>query len=470
LKKELGAVILAAGEGKRLKLNKPKPLAPCLDQCLVDFPIQELSKFFTQINLKADEAQITAVVGHRKEEVIHYLSAKYQKLTFATQEQQLGTGDALRAYFNSQENAKNFQYTFILCADTPVVRSSVLYKMYQHAQAEKLDGVAASFRENQPAGYGRILRNPSDASFKIVEEKDASASEKAITEVNSGMYLVKTQFLIEQLKKINAQNNSNEFYLTDIFQWGEKVQALLFNEAQYFLGVNTLKQLEHAENALNQVLIDEHRENGVRFIQSATVRIDSQVEIGAGTVIYPQVSLRGRTKIGENCTIDQGAIIKSSELSAQVKVHAYSVLEEARVLSQAEVGPFARLRPQTHLKEKVKIGNFVEIKKSVLDAGVKVSHLSYVGDAFIGEETNIGCGFITCNYDGAQKHVTKIGKHCFIGSDSQTVAPVEIGDDCFVASSSTITKNMPSGSFAISRSPQITKENLAHRFIKKKKD
>jgi bifunctional UDP-N-acetylglucosamine pyrophosphorylase/glucosamine-1-phosphate N-acetyltransferase len=220
--------------------------------------------------------------------------------------------------------------------------------------------------------------------------------------------------------------------------------------------------------ALREKIVNHHRNNGVRFIDSKNVYIDSEVEIGFGTTIYPQAYLTGKTIIGKNCLIENGAILKNAKLDDDAQVLAYSSIEETHIKNGASAGPYARLRPGTVLGEKSKIGNFVELKKAVLEKGVKVSHLSYVGDAFIGEESNIGCGFITCNYDGANKHVTKIGKNCFIGSDSQTVAPVEIGDDCFVASSSTITKNMPNGSFAISRGQQMTKEGMAHRFIKKK--
>ena len=234
------------------------------------------------------------------------------------------------------------------------------------------------------------------------------------------------------------------------------------------MGVNTLKQLEDVEKVLRVKKKNELRENGVRFIDSSHCYIDSEVEVGEGSVIYPNTFLTGKTVIVKNVVIEMGAQIINSRVDDGAKVLAYSILEGAHLHTKAAAGPFARLRPGADIGPEAKIGNFVEIKKSVLDRGVKVSHLSYVGDAFIGQETNIGCGFITCNYDGVKKHITKIGKNCFIGSDSQTVAPVEIGDDCFVASSSTITKSMPEGSFAISRAQQTTKIDMAKKFLKKK--
>jgi bifunctional UDP-N-acetylglucosamine pyrophosphorylase/glucosamine-1-phosphate N-acetyltransferase len=247
------------------------------------------------------------------------------------------------------------------------------------------------------------------------------------------------------------------------------VRAQIFSDPTIFLGVNTLLQLEQAEAALRKRKVNELRENGVRFIDGNNTYIDSDVEVGAGTIIYPQTYLSGKTKIGNNVIIEMGAIIKDSLVDDNARVLAYSILDSAHLRTNAHAGPFARLRPGADIGPEAKIGNFVEIKKSVLDRGVKVSHLSYVGDAFIGADTNIGCGFITCNYDGEKKHITKIGKNCFIGSDSQAVAPIEIGDNCFVASGSTINKDMPSESFAISRGQQITKEGMSKKFIKGKK-
>ncbi len=461
----IGAVILAAGEGKRLKLNAPKPLAPCLDKKLIDFPIRELKKFFSQNKMSG---KITTVIGHQRELVRGYVEKNYTDIAFAIQEKQLGTADALRAYFNSGETTKNYDYTLVICADTPVVSETELSAMLELLSNEKLDGVAASFIEHSPKGYGRIVRG--QKGFHIIEEKDATEEIRKITEVNSGLYLLKTSYVLEHLKEVDSNNKSGEFYLTDVFKDGYNVKAHCFADGELFLGVNTLEQLETVENALRKKIKRQLRENGVRFIDINNCYIDSEVEIGEGTVIYPGAFITGKTKIGKDVTIEMGAQITDSIVENNAKVLAYSVLEGATLHNKAAAGPFARLRPGADIGPEAKIGNFVEIKKSVLDKGVKVSHLSYVGDAFIGEETNIGCGFITCNYDGVNKHITRIGKNCFIGSDSQTVAPVEIGNDCFVASSSTVTKNMPDGAFAISRGQQVTKEGMASRFIKKKED
>jgi len=459
----IGAVILAAGEGKRLKLDAPKPLAPCLDKKLVDFPIRELQKFFSRNKLEGFK---TAVVGHQKELVQSYIEGRYPDVKYAVQVKQLGTADALRAYFDSSTETHKLDYTLVICADTPVVSEAELTKMLELLQSEKCDAVVATFRESNPKGYGRIIRG--GKGFHIVEEKDATDEQRQITEVNSGLYLLKTEYVLEHLKDVDSNNKSGEFYLTDIFKDDFNVKALCFPQGNVFLGVNNLEQLEMVETILRKQKIAELREAGVRFIDSSHTYIDDEVEIGAGTVIYPNTYISGKTKIGKNAVIEMGAQIKDSFVADNAKVLAYSILEEAKLHTKAHAGPFARLRPGSDIGPESKIGNFVEIKKSVLDRGVKVSHLSYVGDAFIGEETNIGCGFITCNYDGVNKNITRIGKNSFIGSDSQTVAPVEIGDNCFVASSSTITKSMPNGSFAISRGMQTTKEDMAKKFLKTK--
>lgn len=459
----IGAVILAAGEGKRLKLRAPKPLAPCLDKCLVDFSLVELKKFFEKNSIVGS---VTAVIGHQKEMVQTYIQKSYPYVKYAIQEKQLGTGDALRSYFASSEETKKFDYTLVLCADTPLITEEEMSGMLKELQLKKLDAVAASFEESNPFGYGRIVRG--NKGFKIIEEKDADEGMKKITEVNSGVYFMKTSYVVEHLKGLNSNNKAGEFYLTDVFGQDRNVEALKFPSAKPFLGVNTLEQLAEAESVLRTKIKTFHRSNGVRFIDFNNCYIDTEVEIGFGTVIYPGAHLTGKTVVQEDAVIEHGAILHDSLIEQGARVLAYSVLESAIVRTKAQAGPFARLRPGADLGPESKIGNFVEIKKSVLAKGVKVSHLSYVGDAFIGEESNIGCGFITCNYDGANKHVTKIGKNCFIGSDVQTIAPVEIGDDCFVAAASTVTHSMHDGAFAISRGKQITKEGMASKFIKKK--
>ncbi|MCK5883220.1 MAG: bifunctional UDP-N-acetylglucosamine diphosphorylase/glucosamine-1-phosphate N-acetyltransferase GlmU [Bacteriovoracaceae bacterium] len=467
MKKTVGAAILAAGQGTRLKLSLPKPLAPALGLTLVDYSVNALLDFFKENEL---EGEITAVTGHMRERVEGHLTARYgatENIRFAVQKKQLGTADALRSYFFENPKSKELDYTIVMCADTPLIRESDLSILLTELENAEINGVAATFIAGNPKGYGRIVRG--DQGFHIVEEKDASIDIRNIKEVNSGLYIFKTDFVLEHLDKVDCKNKSGEFYLTDLFQDHFAVHPVLFESAETFVGVNTLEQLEFVSEKLRIEKNGLLREAGVRFLDSKSAYIDWDVQIGEGTVVYPNVIAEGNTVIGPGVKLGAGSIVTNSKVESGVEVKAYSVLEECHIKADAAVGPFARLRPKSVVGEESKIGNFVEIKNTVLQRGVKISHLSYVGDAEIGEETNIGCGFITCNYDGANKHKTIIGKNTFIGSDSQTVAPVTIGDNCFVASSSTITNPMKNGAFAISRGKQVTKDGMAKRFLKTKK-
>ncbi len=463
----IGLVILAAGAGTRLKMDLPKPLAPMCNQRLVFFPVQAAMNFLKSTGAAG---HIGLVLGHGKDKVESYLDDTFSNAAYplfkAHQVEQKGTADAVRAYLKDVSEHSKTDVIFILCADTPVISEVELERLYTVLKDGNYEAVAATFETIDPKGYGRIVKG--GKGFRIVEEKDASDEQRKITEVNSGLYAIKTSYLLDRISNINDNNKSGEFYLTDIFAEDAHVTPVLFEEENLFIGVNDLAQLQRAERNLRWKHMRKLRDEGVRFIDLSHTYIDPSVEIGSGTVIYPNVFAEGKTVIGKNCVIEPGSIIRNSILEDEVDIKAYSHLEDSVVRKSAAIGPYGRLRPGSDIGQEAKIGNFVEVKKAILDKGVKVSHLSYVGDAEIGENTNIGCGFITCNYDGAQKHKTKIGKNSFIGSDSQMIAPVELGDECYVASGSTINQNMPGGSFAIARAKQVTKEKMAKRFIKSK--
>ncbi|HXH73393.1 MAG TPA: bifunctional UDP-N-acetylglucosamine diphosphorylase/glucosamine-1-phosphate N-acetyltransferase GlmU [Bacteriovoracaceae bacterium] len=465
--KSIGIIILAAGKGTRMKIETPKALVPALGKPLLDYVVNASVAFANESGLKAE---IGVVIGHRKEMLEKWWENHIHKgsLKLAWQREQNGTADALKSCFNDQPHFWNHEYTLVACADTPMITPAQFVTLFEQLKSQsEFVGVAATFETKEPKGYGRIIKAPS--GFHIVEEKDATPLEREITEVNSGFYILKTSHVKAVLGSIKNNNKSGEFYLTDLFKDEFKVKAVKFSSEVPFLGINTLEQLAHVNELLLEKKLKQLYADGVMILSPKTVYFDEQVKIGVGSVIYPGVTLLGDTQIGNQVTVESGSFIKNSRIANNVSILANSHLEEAIVETEAVIGPMARLRPGTEVGEHSKIGNFVEVKKSKLAAGVKISHLSYVGDAEIGENSNIGCGFITCNYDGVNKHKTKIGKNTFIGSDCQMVAPVTIGNDAFVAAGSTITKDIPDGAFGIARSVQSTKPGMAKRFLNPKK-
>lgn len=462
----VGIAILAAGRGTRLKIDRSKALCPALGKVLIDYVITEGRKFAQAAHI---EAHFTVVVGHKKEEVQAHVERVFPgECSFAWQKEQKGTADALRAYFSECPRNWNHEFTVVSCADTPLLQADTFQALWNELKAKpQLQACAGTFEVADPTGYGRILR--ANSGFRIVEEKDASSEEKKITEVNSGFYLVRTEFLRQQLSNVGNNNKSGEFYLTDIFTPNSEVAAIKFADPSVFFGVNTLEQLEQITQVLRRRKLSSLMSSGVMLLDAASTYVDWEVTAGPETVLFPGVNLFGTTTIGKGVVVETGCVLKNSTIEDGAEILSYSHLDGAHVRSGAHVGPFARLRPDSDIGSKAKIGNFVEVKKSRLHAGAKVSHLSYVGDAEIGENSNIGCGFITCNYDGVNKHRTRIGKNTFVGSDVQMVAPIEIGDEAFVAAGSTITKDVPSGAFAVARSNQTTKEGMAQRFLKPKK-
>jgi bifunctional UDP-N-acetylglucosamine pyrophosphorylase/glucosamine-1-phosphate N-acetyltransferase len=463
----IGLVILAAGKGTRMKIETPKALVKTSGRCLLDYVVDAALEFAAKASL---QGEIGLVVGHKKELLEAWLDQHTHKakLKIAWQKEQKGTADALKACFRDLPHFWNYEYTLVACADTPMIAASEFSQLFLELKSDpKLMGVAATFETRVPKGYGRIVHG--DNGFHIVEEKDANEKERSITEVNSGFYILRTSHIKAVLDSISNKNQSGEFYLTDLFQNDFSVKAVKFPSEVPFLGINTMEQLAEATLLLKSRKLGQLMLEGIEFLNPQTVHIDYDVKIGLGSVIYPNVTLLGNTIIGEKVLVESGAFIKNSSVHDNAKILAHSYLDEAVVHSAATIGPMAHLRPGADIGTESKIGNFVEIKKSKLAKGVKVSHLSYVGDAEVGENSNLGCGFISCNYDGVNKHKTTIGKNTFIGSDCQMVAPVEVGDDAFVAAGSTITKNVPEGGFAIARSQQVTKDGGAKRFLKRKK-
>ncbi len=460
---EINAIVLAAGKGSRLKVATPKPLCTVLNKPLIDYTVELLKETSKKIDKKINT---TFVLGHDKESILAHLESTTKNFAIAYQEEQLGTGHAVKICFDQIETLKDSEYTFVLCADTPLISSESLNILYSSISEKGVDAVCASFNAANPTGYGRIIKMKT--GFQIIEEKDATNEQRTVREVNSGVYIFKTSYLVNHISDLKNNNSSNEFYLTDLFQENQKVIAKLFEDSQEFLGINDMAQLSEAENLINRKKIYDLQKNGVRFILPETVYLGGNIEIGTGSVIYPNVTLEEDVTIESNVKIEAGCTIKNSKIKSNSIIKASSYIEKSIIGENCKVGPMAHLRPETVLENDCRVGNFVEIKKSTFKQGSKASHLSYIGDAQIGEKSNLGCGFITCNYDGADKHKTIIGKNCFIGSDTQLIAPITLGDEVYIASGSTINKSLPTGAFGIARSRQQTKEGQAKKFIKTK--
>lgn len=455
--KKVAVVVLAAGKGTRLKMDIPKPLAPLHQNTLVDYVIETFKDF----------GDITLVTGHQRELVEEHVNERFTGINYVYQKEQLGTGHAVQTYLNDFKNSRGYDYTIVTCADTPLITKETISALIEEIEKGP-NAVCATFTASNPTGYGRIIRK--GTGFQIVEEKDATDEQRLVTEVNSGLYIFKTLYLMDHVFNLSDNNKSGEFYLTDTFNPEANVTPLLFEDAREFLGVNNLIQLSNADIYLRRSIARYLMlEAGVRFSNPSHTYCYSK-NIGQGTHLFQNAFIDDKTVIGKNVVIEQGVTIKNSIIEDGAIIKANSYITDSKVSKGASIGPMAQLRPGSDIGEGAKIGNFVEIKKSKIGKKSAVSHLSYAGDAEIGDNVNIGCGFITCNYDGANKHKTIIGDGSFIGSDSQMIAPIEIGKECYVASGSTISKSMPDGSFAIARGRQETKEGMAKRFIRKKSD
>ncbi len=359
-------------------------------------------------------------------------------------------------------------HVVILNGDHPLLEKEDLEVFVGTAMKENYDLAVGTCHLGEPGAFGRIVR--SAGSIKaIVEAKDASHETRRITEVNTGLYFARADVLSRLLPEVHPHNEQNEFYLTDMVslavEKGIKTEGLIVSERLAF-GVNTQRELAEANRILYRKKINDLLDSGVIVMAPDSTYVEETVEVASGTLLYPGVILRGRTQIGHLCVIEAGTVIRDAQLADNVHVKANSYLQECRVGRESEIGPFAHLRPQTEIGEQCKVGNFVEMKKVKFGRGAKASHLTYLGDAEVGERTNIGCGVITCNYaPDKKKYVTKIGRDVFVGSDSQFVAPISVGDGAVIGSGSTITKNVPGRSLAVARGKQVIKENYVPKSL-----
>jgi bifunctional UDP-N-acetylglucosamine pyrophosphorylase/glucosamine-1-phosphate N-acetyltransferase len=463
------SVILAAGKGTRMKSDLVKVLHPLLGIPMLSYPIE--------LSLNGIEAEKTiVVVGYQADRIKERF--KDPRLQFVLQEEQLGTGHAV---LQAVPFLKSFTGTvLILCGDVPLVKAETLRSFIDTFwRNESILSVLTAVVEN-PFGYGRILRSPAGWLEKIVEEKDASEEEKLIPEINTGIFCIKASYLMEGLKEIGQENAQGEYYLTDLVEIGRRrrlrCSAHMVTDPVEVMGINTRADLAIAHEALGQEKTRDLMLSGVTIIDPKTAYVDKTVEIGRETILYPNCILQGKTKIGERCIIESNAKISDSVLGNEVTIRSNSVITESKIDDGASIGPFAHLRPLTEVKTKAKIGNFVEVKKSVIGRGSKANHLTYIGDSLVGEDVNIGAGTITCNYDGFEKHQTIIGDRVFVGSNVELVAPVKVGSRSSIGAGTTVTKNVPEGALAISRTKQKNikgwskKVELRRKKNKKKRD
>lgn len=457
------AVVLAAGQGKRMKSKLYKVLHPVCGKPMVGHVLD---------TVKAAGSQRTiVVVGHGAEQVKAYTG---ENAEYVLQETQLGTGHAVKQakeLIGSEEGS-----TIVICGDTPLVMAETLEGLMalheaQHAAATVLTAVM-----EQPAGYGRIIRSEDGSVLKIVEQKDCSDEEAAVNEINTGTFCFDNAKLFAALDKVTNHNNQQEYYLTDVIgilrAQGDIVLGYQAQDAAESIGVNDRLALSEAEGYMRQRINRRHMLNGVTIIDPSSTYIGADVIIGSDTMIYPGTTLKGKTVIGEDCVIGPASEIEDCVIMDGAAVK-HSVLNQAQVGARSTVGPFAYLRPGTVLGEEVKIGDFVEVKNAVIGDGSKVSHLSYVGDASVGKNVNVGCGAITANYDGYNKAKTTIEDDAFIGSNVNLIAPVTVGKGAFVVAGSTITRSVSENDLAVARVRQENKPGYAEKIrarAKAKKD
>jgi bifunctional UDP-N-acetylglucosamine pyrophosphorylase/glucosamine-1-phosphate N-acetyltransferase len=449
----LDVIILAAGLGTRMKSKTIKILHRAAGRPIVEYVLDMAAELGASTPVM--------IVGHQRDAVQELIGGRAR---FAVQEQQLGTGHAVRMA-EQVLRAEPGRSVLILSGDVPLTRIETLRRLLDEHARQQNAMTMLTMKLGDPAMYGRVLRDADGGVTRVVEAKDASDEEKRIDEVNAGIYVVDAADLFANLRNVKSNNAQGEYYLTDLLamirEQGKRVGAVVCADPIEALGVNSRSELAVVEAEIQRRVVQKLMSEGVTFRNPNTVVIDSTVSIGADTVVYPFVTLEGTTEIGRDCVIEPGVHLMSVKVGDNVHVKTGTVAEDAVIEEDAAVGPYAHLRPGTRLGRHVKVGNFVETKKAVFGEGAKASHLSYIGDAEVGADVNIGAGTITCNYDGVNKHKTTIEDGVFIGSDTQLVAPVRVGKGAYVGAGSTITKDVPPDALALTRVPQKNVEGWA---------
>ncbi len=452
------AIILAAGKGMRMKSTIAKVLHPILGLPMIDYILQGLQH--NEIDVKV------SVVGHGKDQV---MAAIGQQTEFVTQKEQLGTAHAVmetRDILNDKEGT-----TIIVCGDTPLIKPGTIEKLFEFHETSNSKATILTSDMQNPFGYGRIVRDDNGEVARIVEQKDANDTEKNITEINTGTYCFDNQALFTALENVTNDNAQGEYYLTDVIEIlrrkSEKVSAFLCADAKETMGINDRVALAEAEKEMKRRVNETHLLNGVSIVDPDHTYIGPGVTIEQDVVILPGTVIQGQTHIETGSTIGPNSEIDDSTIG-QYSVIRQSVVKNSKIGNKVNIGPYAHIRPESIVNDDVKIGNFVEVKKSTIGNKSKVSHLSYIGDTEMGKDVNIGCGTITVNYDGVNKHKTIIEDHSFIGCNANLIAPVTIGKGSFVAAGSTVNRDVPQDALAIGRSKQLNKDGYATRMQREK--
>ncbi|MBC2376375.1 bifunctional UDP-N-acetylglucosamine diphosphorylase/glucosamine-1-phosphate N-acetyltransferase GlmU [Listeria welshimeri] len=447
------AVVLAAGQGTRMKSKLYKVLHPVCGKPMVEHVVDQISTL--------DVDKVVTIVGHGAEKVQEHLAGKSE---FVKQEEQLGTAHAVLQA--KPELAGKDGVTLVVCGDTPLIEASTMEALLKYHHEKRAKATILTTIIEDPTGYGRIIRDDLGIVEKIVEHKDATEKEQRISEINTGTYCFDNKALFEALENVSNDNVQGEYYLPDVIKilkdLDEVVAAYRMESFEESLGVNDRIALAEASKLMQRRINDNHMRNGVTLVNPENTYIDIDVKIGQDTVIEPGVMLRGNTVIGDDCVISSGSEIANSVIGERVHVRNSSIFE-SKVGDDVQIGPYAHLRPESDIHNHVKIGNYVETKKAIVGEGTKLPHFIYMGDAEVGKNVNVGCGSIAVNYDGKNKAKTIIGDDVFVGCNSNLIAPVKVGDRAFIAAGSTITKDVPEDALGIARAKQENKMDYAKR-------
>ncbi len=448
------AVIMAAGKGTRMKSKLPKVMHFLAGKTLIEHVLDTVNQVGIERPL--------VIVGHGRETIQNRIA---ERAELVVQTEQLGTGHAVMQVLPYLDDA---QTVIVLSGDQPLLKSQTLKDLIVLHEVQGVSATVLTATMDQPFGYGRVIKN-GEFVAKIAEEKDATVDQRKIKEINTGTYCFKASALKEALANITTQNAQGEYYLTEVFdvliKHGEKVLAYCTPDSNEALGINSRAQLAQAEAILRERILGYWMSEGVTIVDPASTFIDAEVVLTQDVTLLPFTRLIGKTRIEEDAVIGPQTSLENCVVGCGSDV-TYTVAKDAVIGERCHIGPFAYLRPGTKLEAEVKIGDFVEIKNSWIEKGSKIPHLSYIGDSHVGKSVNIGAGTITCNYDGVNKHPTKIGDYAFIGSNTNLVAPLEVGEHAVTGAGSTITKNVPAGALAVERSPQVIKEHWLREKMK----